>query len=126
MEATIELSDDVPVHRKQYPPSAAMREAIRAWTQEMVATKIIRPSNSPYCAPTFCVRKANGEWRIVHDFRGINAKMRVPANPIPRKADIYRAMAQGRVFSAIDLLWGFYQVRLREDSIPFTASATPD
>ncbi|KAG6614674.1 reverse transcriptase [Phytophthora cinnamomi] len=126
MEATIELNDDVPVHRKQYPLSAAMREAIRAWTQEMVAAKIIRPSNSPYCAPTFCVRKANGEWRIVHDFRGINAKMRVPANPIPLKDDIYRAMAQGRVFSAMDLLWGFYQVRLREDSIPFTAFATPD
>ncbi|OWZ01386.1 reverse transcriptase [Phytophthora megakarya] len=52
--------------------------------------------------------------------------MRVPANPILRKEEIYRAMAGGKLFSAMDLLWGFYQVRLREDSIPYTAFATPD
>ncbi|KAE9001995.1 hypothetical protein PR001_g18376 [Phytophthora rubi] len=52
--------------------------------------------------------------------------MRVPANPIPRKEEIYRAMANGKLFSAMDLLWGFYQVRLREDSIPYTAFSTPD
>ncbi|KAG3035052.1 hypothetical protein PC121_g1762 [Phytophthora cactorum] len=40
--------------------------------------------------------------------------------------DIFRVMSRGRVFSAMDLLWGFYQVRLREDSILYTAFATPD
>ncbi|KAG2987832.1 hypothetical protein PC121_g8354 [Phytophthora cactorum] len=126
MGETIELGDGVPVHRKQYPLSAAMGEAIQAWILEMVAAKIIIPSNSPYCAAAFCARKANGDWRIVHDFRGINAKIRVSANPILRKDDIYRAMARGWVFSVMDPLWGFYQVRLRDGSIPYTAFATPD
>ncbi|GMF47113.1 unnamed protein product [Phytophthora fragariaefolia] len=126
MDASIEVSDSTPVHRKQFPFSKEQREAILQWTREMLKAKLIRPSSSPYCAPTFCVRKANGEWRIVHDFRGLNAKVRVPANPIPRKDEILRAMARGKLFSALDLLWGFFQVKLREDSIPYTAFSTPD
>ncbi|GMF48236.1 unnamed protein product [Phytophthora fragariaefolia] len=126
MEASIELTDDTPVHRKQFPLSAAQKEAIRLWTQEMLAAQIIRKTASPYCSPTFCVRKCSEKWRIVHDLRGLNVKMRVPANPTPRKEEIYRAMANSKRFSAMDLLWGFYQVGLREDSIPYTAFSTPD
>ncbi|GMF30723.1 unnamed protein product [Phytophthora lilii] len=106
--------------------AAEQKQAIQSWTKEMLQAGIIRPSSSPYCSPTFCVRKKNGEWRIVHDFRGLNAKVRVPANPIPRKDDILRDLARGKMFSSMDLLWGFSQVKLREDSIPFTAFATPD
>ncbi|OWZ14638.1 LOW QUALITY PROTEIN: polyprotein [Phytophthora megakarya] len=93
---------------------------------EMLEAKMIRPSSSPYCALTFCVKKRTSEWPIVYDFRGINTKILVPANPIPRKDDIFWAMAGGKLFSAMDLLWGFFQVKLTEDSIPFTAFATPD
>ncbi|GMF20533.1 unnamed protein product [Phytophthora lilii] len=156
IDVSIGVSDAIPVHRKQFPFSKEQREAILKWTQEMLKAKLIRPSSSPYSAPTFCVRKGNGDWRIVHDFRGLNAKVRVPANPIPRKDEILRAMAQDprtqyrekmkfrpanpiprkdeilramtqeRLFSALDLLWGFFQVKLREDSIPYTAFSTPD
>ncbi|KAE9299145.1 hypothetical protein PR003_g23071 [Phytophthora rubi] len=115
-DAKIELEDDVPIHRKQFPVSAEQRGAIRAWTAKMLTAKMIRPSTSPYCAPTFCVKKRTGEWRIVHDFRGLNTKIRVPLNPIPRKDDILRAMAKGKLFSAMDLLWGFFQVKLVEAS----------
>ncbi|KAG2788566.1 hypothetical protein PC129_g16041 [Phytophthora cactorum] len=126
MDASIEVADSVPVHRKQFPLSAEQKEAIRAWTREMLQAGMIRPSSSPYCSPTFCVRKKSGEWRIVHDFRGLNAKVRVPANPIPRKDDILLDMDRGRLFFSMDLLWGFFQVMLREDATPYTAFATPD
>ncbi|GMF45024.1 unnamed protein product [Phytophthora lilii] len=33
---------------------------------------------------------------------------------------------RGKWFSAMDLLWGFYQVKLSERSIPYTAFASPD
>ncbi|OWZ00504.1 hypothetical protein PHMEG_00028288 [Phytophthora megakarya] len=125
VEAEVELSDDTPVARKQFRLSDAMKVAIRAWTLEMLKAGIIRPSKSPYCAPTFCVKKAVG-WRIVHDFRGINSKLRVPVTSVPRKEDIFDAMAGGYYFSAMDLLWGFFQVRLREKDIQYTAFSTPD
>lgn len=125
LEAEIELADDIPVVRKQFRLSDSMKKAIREWTQEMLAAGIIRPSKSPYTSPTFCVKKPVG-WRIVHNFRAINAKLKIPATPNPRKEDIFDAMAGGYFFSALDLIWGFFQVRLREQDIPFTAFSTPD
>ncbi|KAE8963300.1 hypothetical protein PF011_g29084 [Phytophthora fragariae] len=35
-------------------------------------------------------------------------------------------MRHGKLFSAMDLLWGGFQVRLREQDIPYTAFSTPD
>ncbi|OWZ12193.1 hypothetical protein PHMEG_00014684 [Phytophthora megakarya] len=125
VEAEVELSNGTPVARKQFSLSDAMKVAIRAWTLEMLEAGIIRPSKSPYCAPTFCVKKAVG-WQIFHDFRGINFKLRVPATPVPRKEDIFDAMAGCYYFSAMDLLWGFFQVRLREKEIQYTAFSTSD
>ncbi|POM69387.1 Hypothetical protein PHPALM_14326 [Phytophthora palmivora] len=54
VEADVELADDVPVARKQFRLNEGMKQAIRTWTAEMLAAGIIRPSNSPYCALTFC------------------------------------------------------------------------
>ncbi|GMF46857.1 unnamed protein product [Phytophthora fragariaefolia] len=122
MDASIEVSDSTPVHRKQFPFSKEQREAILQWTREMLKAKLLRPSSSPYCAPTFCVRKANGEWRIVHDFRGLNAKVRVPANPIPRKDEILCAMTRGKLFSALNLRWASSRSSCRETQFPIRHS----
>ncbi|OWZ05263.1 hypothetical protein PHMEG_00022677, partial [Phytophthora megakarya] len=119
MDASIDVSDAIPVHRKQFLFSKVQREAILKWTQEMLKARLIRPSSPPDCAPTFC-------WRIVHDFRRLNTKVRVPAKPIPGKDEIFRAMANARIFSALDLLWNFFQGKLREVSIPYTTFSTPD
>ncbi|KAF1327385.1 reverse transcriptase, partial [Globisporangium splendens] len=35
-------------------------------------------------------------------------------------------MSKSQWFSCMDLLWGYYQVKLRESDIPFTAFSTPD
>ncbi|GMF46936.1 unnamed protein product [Phytophthora fragariaefolia] len=55
MDATINVADSIPVHRKQFPFSKEQRDAIIKWTQEMLKAKLIQASSSPYCAPTFCV-----------------------------------------------------------------------
>ncbi|TDH67421.1 hypothetical protein CCR75_000421 [Bremia lactucae] len=83
----------------------------------MLAAGIIRPSKSPFSSPSF---------RIFHEFQAINARVRMLATPIPRKETIYDAVEKGRWFSALDLLWGFFQVRLRESNIPYTAFSTSD
>ncbi|TDH71327.1 uncharacterized protein CCR75_001936 [Bremia lactucae] len=98
IKAEIDLNDSSPVARKQFRLSNEQKEA---------------------------ARKAVG-WRIVHNFRAINGRVRVPATLISRKEDIYDGMAKGRWFSALALQWGFFQVRLRESNIPYTAFSTPN
>lgn len=124
IKAEIELVDDTSVARKQFRLSEGMKAAIREWTQQMLKAGTIRRSKSPYSAPTFCVKREIG-WRIVRDFGGMNANVRLPATPVPRKEDTFDAMRNGKLFSAMGLLWGFFQVRLREKDVPYTASSTP-
>ena len=114
-----------PIAVSQWRQSPDQQKVIREWTKEMIQAGIIRPSTSAFAAPTFCVKKPVG-WRIVHDYRRLNAATLVPAIPMPRKDNIFDAMSQGYWFSCMDLLSGYYQVKLRDSDIPYTAFSTPD
>lgn len=124
IEHEIDLTNNAPVHVKQFRLSPEQRKAITEWVKEMEQAGIIRKSNSPYSSPTFCVKKPIG-WRIVHDFRMLNARTRIPQVPIPRKDEIFDRMHGCRLFSTMDLLHGFFQLRIRQSDIPYTAFSTP-
>ncbi|KAG2776101.1 hypothetical protein Pcac1_g13509 [Phytophthora cactorum] len=83
---------------------------------------MVRESKSPHSTPTFCVRKPNGKWRLVHAYNKLN-NATVPAQtPIPRK-DVLNNMAGCELYSALDLVDGYYQILMRD--IPLTAVSTP-
>ncbi|GMF39228.1 unnamed protein product [Phytophthora fragariaefolia] len=73
-------------------------------------------------APTFCVKKAQGGWRIVHAYNKLNDATVPAQTPIPRKAVIIDSMVLSTIVSALDLRDGFYLILMRESDIPFTAS----
>ncbi|KAG2794657.1 hypothetical protein PC129_g9425 [Phytophthora cactorum] len=111
-----------PISAKQWRQSPEKRKEIQDWTKEMIH---IRPSTSAFSAPTFCVKKPVS-WRIVHDYRQLNSSTILPAIPMPRKEDTFDTMGGSHWFSCMDLLWGYYQAKLRESDIRFTAFSTPD
>uniref|UniRef100_H3H1U4 Reverse transcriptase domain-containing protein n=1 Tax=Phytophthora ramorum TaxID=164328 RepID=H3H1U4_PHYRM len=85
----------------------------------------VRESKSPRSAPTFCVKKPQGGWRIVHAYNKLNDAT-VPAQTlIPRKDVIIDSMTSSTIFSTLDLRDGFYQTLMRESDIPLTAVSTP-
>ncbi|KAE9158026.1 hypothetical protein PF005_g32617 [Phytophthora fragariae] len=81
----------------------------------------VRESISPHSSPTFCVKKATGEWRIVHAFNKLNDATIPAQTPIPRKDMVLDSMSGSVIYSAIDLTDGFYQILMRESDIPLTA-----
>lgn len=91
----------------------------------MVSKRLIRPSISPHAAPTFCVRKPVG-WRIVHDYRYLNSNTVRQSIPMTRKEDILDSMSGAFYFSTMDLLSAYYQVRMREEDIKYTAFQAPN
>ncbi|KAE9287107.1 hypothetical protein PF001_g21139 [Phytophthora fragariae] len=86
---------------------------------------MVRESKSPHSSPTFCVRKPNGKWRMVHAFNKLNAATIPASTPIPRKDGLQNNMAGCTVFSALDMVDGYYQLLMRESDIPLTAVSTP-
>ena len=89
------------------------------------AAGFVRESKSPHTTPTFCVKKPNGKWRIVHAYNKLNAATIPAQTPIPRKDVMLNSMSGSTVFSALDLVDGYYQILMREQDVPLTAVSTP-
>ncbi|KAG3140319.1 hypothetical protein PC128_g25207 [Phytophthora cactorum] len=85
----------------------------------------VRKSKSLYSARTFCVKKPQGGWRIVHAYNKLNDATIPAQTPIPRKDVIIDSMAKSTIYSALDLRDGFYQILMRESDIALTAVSTP-
>ncbi|POM67541.1 LOW QUALITY PROTEIN: Reverse transcriptase, partial [Phytophthora palmivora] len=85
----------------------------------------VRESKSPHSAPTFCVKKPQGGWRIVHAYNKLNDATVPAQTPIPRKDVIIDSMAKSTIYSALDLRDGFDKILMRESDFPLTAVSTP-
>ncbi|GMF33642.1 unnamed protein product [Phytophthora fragariaefolia] len=106
---------------RQWPLSKEQVDVIDAFIAAKHAAGMVRESKSPHWSPTFSVRKPNGKWRMVHAFNKLNAATISASTPIPQKDVLQNNMAGCTVFSALDMVDGYYQLLMRESDIPVTA-----
>ena len=126
IEHRVDVKDDnVAMFRQQWRLSPDQKKEIHQWVKSMVSKGLIRPSISPHAAPTFCVRKPVG-WRIVHDYRLLNSNTIRQSIPMTRKEDIFDAMSGAQIFSTMDPMSAYYQVRMKEEHIKYTAFQAPN
>ena len=92
-------------YRRQNP--AVQREEM-AQVQQMLASNVIRPSNSPWASPMVMVRKEDGSLRFCVNFRQLNATTVKDAHPLPRIYDLLDALHGARWFSTLDLKSGYW------------------
>ena len=110
---------------RQWPLPRDQVKAIDEFFESRRKAGHVRESTSPHSAPTFCVRKPTGGWRIVHAYNKLNAATVPAQTPIPRKDVIIDSMSGSTIFSCLDLMDGYYQILMRESDVPFTAVSTP-
>jgi len=60
------------------------------------------------------VVKKNGTWRIVQDYQHINQWMIKNGYPLPLITDILDGVRKRKVFTKLDLRWGYNNVRIKE------------
>ena len=85
-----------------------------------------REGNSLHSALTFCVKKPNGKWRIVHAYNKLNGAT-IPAQaPIPRKDVLQNTTVGCTRFSALDLVDDYYHLLMRASDTLLTAVSTPN
>ncbi|KAG3231664.1 hypothetical protein PI124_g23240 [Phytophthora idaei] len=110
---------------RQWPLPRDQVKAIDDFFESRRQAEQVRESKSPHSAPTFCVKKSQGGWRIVHAYNKLNDATIPAQTPIPRKDVIIDSMAESTIYSALDLRDGFYQILMRESDIALTAVSTP-
>ncbi|POM78587.1 LOW QUALITY PROTEIN: Pol protein, partial [Phytophthora palmivora] len=110
---------------RQWPLPREQCKGHRCLRCRKAKSGMVRESKSPHSTPTFCVRKPNGKWRLVHAYNKLN-NATVPAQtPIHHKDVLLNKMSGCTLYSALDLVDGYYQILMRESDIPLTAVSTP-
>ncbi|GKA80354.1 putative reverse transcriptase domain-containing protein [Tanacetum coccineum] len=110
-----------PVSTITFP--AEMQE-LSTQLQELSDRGFIRPSSSPWGAPVLFVKKKDGSFRMCIDYRELNKLTVKNRYPLPRIDDLFDQLQGSRVYSKIDLRFGYHQLRVREEDIPKTAFRT--
>ncbi|OWZ15109.1 reverse transcriptase [Phytophthora megakarya] len=110
---------------RQWPLPREQVKAIDDFFESRRKAGQVRESRSPHSAPTFCVKKPHGGWRIVHAYNKLSDATIPAQTPIPRKDVIIDSMSKSTIYSALDMRDGFYQILVRESNIPLLAVSTP-
>ena len=64
-------------------------------------------------------------WRLVVDYRAVNAATVPDAYPLPLIEEVIAKRAKSTVFTVLDLRHGFHQMPLRKEDRHMTAMCTP-
>lgn len=116
----LKLSDNTPVYIKNYRIPKVQKDEIHRQINKMLDDQIIEPSTAEYNSPVLLVPKKsqNGikKWRLVIDYRQLNKKLVGDKFPLPRLDDILDQLGRAKWFSVLDLVSGFHQIPLDEES----------
>ena len=120
-EHTIKLTKSEPFKKRFRRIAPPLVEEVCEHIQEMLDGGAIRPSNSPWCNTVVLVQKKDGTLRFCIDFRRLNDRTEKDSFPMPKMIDTMETMVGARIFSTMDLKSGFWQVKMAEESQPYTA-----
>jgi transposase InsO family protein len=121
----IKLEDgSVPPWRPIYRMSPLELDSLKEELDRLLRNGSIEPSVSPYGAPVIFVKKKDGSLRMCIDYRALNKITIKNRFPIPLIDDLLDRLHGAKIFSKIDLRWGYNQVRIHEDDIEKTAFRT--
>ena len=119
MKPNIDPIGDNP--RRQSPKQD---EEIRKTVETLLKYGLIEPYEGPWGCPTFCVRNPDGSTRMVCDYRKPNAVSYSDTYPTPSVQDIISQFHGKTIYSSLDILKAFFNVKVDPESKQYTAFVT--
>jgi len=116
----------VPKKRKIYPLSRVEREEVQEFVKDQLRKGYIRPSKSPQMSPVFFVLKKDRKKRMVQDYRYLNSWTIKNNYPLPLILDLIDSIGKKKMFTKMDLRWGYNNIRIKEGDEWKTAFSTPE
>jgi len=112
---TIDLKETFkPRKEKIYPLSKDKREEVQKFVNGQLRKGYIRLSKSPQTSLVFFVAKKDRSKRMVIDYHSLNNQIVKNNYPLPLIMDLIDTIGSKKVFTKMDLWWGFNNVRIKE------------
>jgi hypothetical protein len=120
-----------PINTRPYRLPEAQKEEVKKQVQKLLQEGIIEESSSPWNSPILVVPKKTGvsgqqKFRLVVDYRKLNAKTVGNAYPLPDITEILDQLGQAKYFSCLDLAMGYHQIDMDPNDIDKTAFSTKE
>ena len=116
----------VPRKGKVYLLLREEREEVREFVKEQLRKEYIWLSKSPQMAPVFFVRKKDGKKQMVQNYRYLNEWTIKNNYPFPLILDVLENIGMKKLFTKMDLRWGYNNVRIKEGDEWKVAFTTPE
>ena len=121
----IPVVDHKPWQKRAIPIPRAMKEEYGELVRERLRTGLYEQSTSSYSSPVFCVLKQNGKLRVVHDLQELNKVTIKDAGLPPAPEEFVEAFAGRACYGLGDIMGGYDERELAEESRPLTTFETP-
>ena len=122
----VEHSIDTFTAKSVKEPPRRLPYALRKQLEELdklLKINCIEPASSPYASPLVLVRKPDGNLRVCVDYRNVNKDTILDRYPLPRVDELIDSIRSHKAvyFTKLDLMQGYYQVKMAEESKEKTA-----
>ena len=115
-EAEIILKSGVtPTKQRAFSIAGERRAAWIRLTDQLLLDGKIEPGHGSWNSPSFPVpKKRPGDYRLVVDFRALNEATETDAHPLPRIEEILQRQGMFKMWSVLDMKYGYHQVPLKK------------
>jgi len=114
---TIDLKETFkPQKGRIYPLFKNEREEVQNFVNNQLRKGYIRLSKSPQISLVFFVSKKDRSKRMVMDYHSLNKQTIKNNYPLPLITDLIDNMGSKKVFTKVDLWWGFNNIRIKEEN----------
>lgn len=122
---TITLADQSPVRSPYYNIPLHLRPHAESAIKQLLDLGVIEPSESDFHSPSFLLKKPDGSYRVLTDFRLLNKKVVRSYQPLQGVNEMLSTWSGCNYYSKLDFRKGFYQIPLHKDSRKYTATSIP-
>ena len=106
----INTGDHPPVNARPYFKKLEQRNNIQQEIDKMLKNGLISPSNSPWSSPVVLLKKPNGEFRFIIDYRKLNSITKKDSYPQTTVEELLQRVGGHAWFTKLDLKSGYYQI----------------
>ena len=117
----IVLTDPVPFKERYRRIAPQLYDDVKKHLEEMLRVGAIAKSYSPWASAVVLAKRKDGGLRFCLDLRKLNNRTVKDAYTLPRIEETLDSLAGARIFTALDLKAGYWQVELTERAREYTA-----